>query len=810
MKILAHITEHDGIRQEQTLRDHCLQTAKYAVESLEGTSFSHTAYLAGLIHDLGKAKKEYVEYLEAASRGEDVRRGSVNHTFAGLIFLFEKYHADQSSKWERLTCEIISYAVGAHHGLFDCVDLDGQNGFVHRLEKDRLEIGYHEALENFFSEVASEEMVEIHFRKAQQEVQCFFECAAKTYERDGKDVFFQISMLTRLILSAVICGDRRDTSEFMNQRLESGEETDWKVCREYFEQKISRLAQDSKLNQVRNDISRQCRLFAKHPKGIYRLSVPTGAGKTLCSLLYALTHAEKYRKKRIIFIIPLLSVLDQNVRVIRDYLPDSNMVLEHHSNVIHECHQEPEREALDQFELLAESWSKAPVIVSTLVQFLNILFTDRTSAAARMQALCDSVIVIDEVQSLPKKVTVMFNQALNFLEEFCNATIVLSSATQPCFDDLRWPLHLSSAPDMVHLSQEQALVFKRSEIVDCTSPGGMSVEECAAFCAEQMDHHPSLLLVCNTKEEARVLYGKLREEGKENGWDTYHLSTSMCQRHRMDRMNDLQEELALIQMEYRAGNQEHKLICVSTQLIEAGVDLSFSCVVRVLAGLDNLAQAAGRCNRSNEYGQDGKVYLVNLKNENLRMLHEIVNAQNSTRRVLELMKRSGDASYIDEEATRKFYRYLYEETKQEIRYPIKDWGETIYLADLLANVNGSAKSDRRSLLRQPFKTIGSRFKVFDENTVDVLAPYGKGKELSERLLEMKHVAYRLDECGDILREAKPYMISLYEWQRKKLDEEGLILQGCEGRVLILHEQAYHDEYGLISETAQTVERYLIL
>ncbi len=812
MKLLAHITDDHGVKKEQTLADHCRRTAAYASESM-GKRFRNSGYLAGLIHDLGKSKKEFVDYIEKAYRGEPVRKGSVNHTFAAVIYLLETYHMADLEIWTKLTSEILAFAAGAHHGMFDCVDLDGENGFGHRLKKDREEIYYQESLSNFLSQIAGEEELRTCFAKSVDEIREFFSEASETYQKKTEPVFFQVSMLTRLLLSAVIYGDRRDTREFMAQRKRIGEQAvNWEAYENYFEKKLTALQKDTPLDQVRGEISDQCRRFAERKGGIYRLNVPTGAGKTLCSLRYAITHARKYKKKRIIFIIPLLSVLDQNAKVIRDYVPDSQKVLEHHSNVIHEKERDPQTEELDAFEILAENWN-APVIISTLVQFLNILFDDKLSAIGRMQALCDSVIVIDEIQSLPKKTTLMFNMALNFLHQFCHATIVLSSATQPCFEELKWPLHFASDPDIVRLNEKQLQVFARAEIIDHTDPMGMAPEECAAFCGELMKANASLLVVCNTKTEAKLLYGLLRQQADRQGWHVFHLSTAMCQKHRLNVMIDLEQELSLIQNEFRANRPRHRMICVSTQLIEAGVDLSFQCVVRVLAGIDNLAQAAGRCDRSMEYGGTGKVYLIRLKNENLNMLPDIVNAQNSTVHVLEYLKRSGDGEYTGTTAVKRFYQCLYEETKQEIRYPVKSeiYGTTVYLANLLANKNGhmDRRENRDYKLHQPFKTIGQTFQVFDQDTTDVLTPFQEGKALIAQIREMQKRYSEPEAYKNILQMAKPYMISIFAWQRKRLEEAGLLSMALEGRLLILDEKAYDDQYGLSETMERPVADYVI-
>lgn len=810
MKLLAHIVEKNGKIYEQSLREHCLRTAEYAGGSLSAAGLSDIAYAAGALHDMGKARQEYVDYLLAAFRGENVRRGSVNHTYAAVIYLLEKYHTKDAGIWDRITCEIIGYAVGSHHGMFDCVDLDDRNGFAIRLDKDRGELDYKGVLERFFAQVISEEELDERFRRAALAVQDFWSKTKAVYGNNAAEISFQTGMLARLVSSAVMYGDRRDTGEFMaQQEKRKASEPAWEEYRRYLEEKMAGFRQDSELNRVRSEISEQCAAAAERPGGIYRLNLPTGAGKTLCSLRYALAHAEEYHKKRIVFIIPLLGVLDQNVRVIREYVPETCAVTECHSNVVRERDKEQGQEAVDRFELAAEDWNEAPIVVSTLVQFLNILFSAQTTCAARLQALCGSVIVLDEVQSLPKKTTVMFNRALNFLRHCCNATIILSSATQPCFDELKWPLHLSAEPDIVQLSERQQSVFRRAQIIDRTTPSGMDMEGLEEFCRELAGRYASLLVICNTKAEARELYERLQNADAAAAEECYHLSTSMCQAHRVDQLQSIQEKLKAVQREVREHRQEHRLICVSTQLIEAGIDLSFACVVRVLAGIDNLAQAAGRCNRSNEYGASGAVYLVNLKDEKLTMLHEIVNAQHSTIRVLEEMKDRGNESCTGEAATRLFYRHLYAETASEIRYPVREYGETFYLADLLSNQRHRADKNGDFFLRQPYKTVGNLFRVFDQDTMDVLAPYGEGREIAEELREMQNAPFALSRCAGILKRAKPYMISVYDWQRVKLEEAGLLSWLFDRRIAILSEQAYHADCGLDSAAGQSVENYIL-
>lgn len=789
IKLLAHLTTHDGIRKEQTLKEHCVKAAEYAVENIEQANLYHTVYLATLLHDMGKATFKFNDYLEAAHKGQEVVRGSVNHTFAGVIYLFEKFHQQENSYMEKLTCEIISYAIGAHHGLFDCVNLSGENGFVHRLKKNKETICYKEALHNFLEEVLEKESIEERFCKAAKEVEEFYNISKELYEKKGTQIFFQISMLIRLVLSTVIYGDRKDTAAFMEQRTAKEVERSWQERKDFFEKKMTKMDSSSELNQVRAIISEQCLAFAKKTTGIYRLCVPTGGGKTLCMLRYALAHAMEFQKKRIIFIVPLLSILDQNVKVIRDYVEDKDEVLEHHSNVVREnVVPEQEKEELDAYECLTEDWN-APIIVSTLVQLLNILFQHTTSSIRRMQALCNSVIVIDEVQSLPKKVTEMFNMAMNFLSHFCNATILLTSATQPCFEELKWPLHFAKEPDIVKLSEDQLKLFDRVTIINKINPYGMKWEEFVRLCSELLMQHSSVLVVCNTKVQARKLYQEFRT--KETDAAVFHLSAAMCQEHRKDVLEEMQVKLSKLQEARKKGEPFQKLFCVSTPVIEAGVDISFEAGVRILAGIDSLSQTAGRINRSYEYGSKGKLVFLNLQEENLGSLDDLILNQKSTRWVLRSVK-EGEELHLTDTVGKQYYMYLFKKLKEKVKYLVNIGSESYSLMALLANAR---KIEGESILNQPFQTVGRNFRVFDEDTVDAVVPYKEGKELIRKLQNFTESPEQMEELKAIIKQAKRYTINLYEEQKEKMLGENLLTSLFEERVYILDEKAYDNGFG---------------
>jgi len=797
-KYLAHITEINQKRIEQSVSTHSLNVASYAADKLKGMKLYDTAYLAGLLHDMGKCSGKYQEYLARAARGEDVARGSVNHTFCGCIYLLEHYHMDKPQSFATMTCEILVYAMGSHHGLFDCVTLENTSGFEHWLNKDAAEIGYGEAVSGFLAECASSEEIDRLFLLAQNEITTLFQAFKTCFEKDKVQISFLMGLVARMVLSAVIDGDRRDTAEFMNGTKAAARDVSealWTEQAAFFEQKNAGFHATTPINRARSRFSEQCRDFAQtHDGGIYRLTLPTGAGKTLSALRYALHHAKTYGKKRILFVIPLLSIIEQNSAVIRSYIQDKSILIEHHSNVVQAA--ETSGEELDRYEFLTETW-ESPIIITTLVQLLNTLFSAQTTAVRRMSALSDAVIVIDEIQSLPKKATNMFTMALNFLAYGCGATIVLSSATQPCFDETAMPLKYSVPADIVPYEKERFAVFKRTEIVDKTSPYGMSAEDLADFSADLLETVSSLLLICNTKESALRLYRQLKQQC---AYKLFHLSAAMCMAHRTDTLESINACL-------KSGE---KMLCVSTQVVEAGVDFSFERVIRVAAGLDNIAQAAGRCNRSDEFGGICPVYVVNLDQEaeRLGMLHEIEAAQRCAKQLLHKFAQNPnpyDRDLLSEKSIAEYYQYLFSDNdiRGKFSYPQKlPCGTTENLFDLLADNPLHIERPEfqgKYFLNQAFKTAGTLFKVFDENTTEVVVPYdAEAKEVIADLFS------RRAACDDsflksCIEKAKPYTVRIFEYQNKKLREYGMLSSEEHGRFTVLNEQCYHPETGLTIE-----------
>ena len=502
-----------------------------------------------------------------------------------------------------------------------------------------------------------------------------------------------------------------------------------------------------------------------------------------------MTHAAKWNCSRIIFTAPLLSILDQNAQVIRDYIGDDALILEHHSNLA-EPKETPER--LQELELLTASWS-APIIITTLVQLLNTCFSGRTSAIRRFHALCRSVIVIDEVQTVPGKMLTLFNLAVNFLSEVCGATIVLCSATQPCLEAADHPLHRQPV-DLV--PQQKALwdVFKRTDIQNA---GCAKLEELPQIVAGALSSCDSLLVVCNTKKEAAFLFESLQAANCR----CFHLSAAMCVQHRRETLQALQSAL-----DKPSADNRQKVVCVSTQVIEAGVDISFQRVIRFSAGMDSVVQAAGRCNRHAEQKEPAPVRLIRCTDERLRGLDDIVRGQNATTALLTAFSQTPEAFRHDlssEEAIRFYYRRLYAEMEPGFQDDQTPAHGSLYhlLADNPRYADANCKQGQRYFLRQAFRLAGGLFQVFDEDTGALLVPYGRGRELQNTLRNAAQVYGQKDWAviRGCIDEAKGYCVSIYRYQLERLEALGAVTSLFDGGVLLLSDGFYNERTGFSLE-----------
>jgi len=782
---IAHI--NPTTKKEQTVAEHCKNVGHYC-ECFGGKiGINETAKLVGSLHDFGKDKDEFEEYLRYSNAHPDdhSQKGKVNHSSAGSRYIFENYN--EGASFQRLTAQLIALAICGHHGgLSDVISLDGFDDFAKRIYPEK-DISFDECFKNFTKDYMEVPQIAEHFYKSRDEIVEIINKmkAAKIFDTFG------MHLLMKYLFSCLIDADRLDTYNFMEDKQQGGTNTNtndlWLELSDRLEDAMSKFKKKNNVDILRGEISDSCKNFARNEPGIYQLCVPTGGGKTLSSLRYALEHAKikEFKKDRIFYIIPFTTIIDQNARVIKDILKRNDVILEHHSNLVIDNDNE-------EYTLLTERWS-SPIILTTMVQFLNTLFAGGTQHVRRMHNLANSVIIFDEIQSVPIKCIYMLNGALNFLSKICNATIILCTATQPLLSETDKPLQLSTPVNIIENVDEKFRQFKRVNLVDSRINGGYAISELADFVLERMKSVKNTLVILNTKNSARDLFNQLNQLNKilpiSEKFIIFHLSTNMCPKHRMKILDEIKEKLV-----------NYRVICISTQLIEAGVDISFECVVRAIAGLDSIAQAAGRCNRNGEK-PCSNVYIVNVKDESLSMLTDIKEGRTCTMRVLDEFKDNPETFHGDllsPKAIKKYYDYYFHSREEEMGYNIKLENAKLY--DLLSINDKGTKAyvDRlgnrpQYPIKQAFKTAGENFCVIDNNTKGVLVPYGEGKNLITKI----NGNCSFGQLKEYIKEAQQYSVNLYDNDLRKIDSG--IYQLKNGGILSLEEAFYDKDLGVITE-----------
>jgi CRISPR-associated endonuclease/helicase Cas3 len=800
--ILAHI---DPVtRREQTLAEHSEKTARLCEKYCEKIGMAKLGRLVGLLHDSGKATNAFQQYLETSNES---LRGKIPHSFCGARYSLQM--GESNSAIEKLTAEFLATAICAHHsGLPDVTGVDASDN-LHRRAWPEKEVHYEEALEGFFRDIPRESLT-LLFQEAQKETANFCTkirniCGEIPPATRNQTFYFMLGLLQRYLFSCLIDADRYDTFLFEAQQKAEPEPNLpelWSRLAANLEEHLKNFPLDTPINRKRREISDQCYAFSRHATGIFRLSVPTGSGKTMASLRYALNCAKQNGKERIFYIAPYKSILDQNAEEIRKALKIHNdtILLEHHSDVVVDT---DDAKVAARYRLLTERWN-TPMILTTAVQFLNTLFDGRSACARRMHSLANSVIILDEFQAFPVKCTNMLNAALNFLAYACNCSVVLCTATQPESEEIPVPLLFGEPSQMTSRLEETFAAFRRTRTVDKTSDGPLSAEQLADFALERLALCDNLLMVFNTKAAAKAVYRSLTErmnqQPPEERIPIFCLTTSQCAQHRMDLIREIQSRLA------DGRPRANRMICVSTQLIEAGVDLSFQCVVRSFAGLDSAAQAAGRCNRHGE-STCRDVFLVRCAEENLSRLQDIQRAQEAADQVLQDF--SGNSAQFHEEllspeAVRRYYHYYFDLQRAQLNYPVTEKDDPALFAptslfDLLS-VNSLAKKFTRehrvSLpahpIHQAYATAGRIFQAIDNSGTDVIVPYGAGEDLIQQL----YAKPDLSVLPKLLRQAQRYSVNLFPYERSQLEEFRAIDIIEDVGVMVLRKEFYSMDLGV--------------
>ncbi|GGA34750.1 CRISPR-associated helicase/endonuclease Cas3 [Paenibacillus physcomitrellae] len=798
MKFIAHIRESDG--ENQLLKAHLLEVKALAESYGAKIGVAHISGLAGLLHDMGKFTKAFVDYLiEAVAHPEaPPKRGSIDHSTAGGRLLYNEFHTGRIDRERGILAEVVGNAIISHHSyLHDYLNPDLESPYLRRVRDKEDIIDYDRSVALFFEQVMNKEEFQAYVDKAVLELRRFLSIPS-SFSPEAKYMF-----LTKFVFSSLIDGDRTNTRRFEDQV--SAEEESNPPAKELFQSYYDKLmaevqtlasrpGSNSSINRLRSEMSEQCDKFADKSSGIYTLSIPTGGGKTLASLRYALKHAANNGKKHIIYVLPYTTIIEQNAAEVRRILQDEVHILEHHSNVAEEIDKDDELEdgfvnTSQKLKLAKDNWD-SPVIFTTMVQFLNVFFAKGSRNIRRLHNLSEAVIIFDEVQKVPVSCVSLFNEALNFLKDYGHSSIVLCTATQPALDFVEHELHINPDAEMIQNLDQVIAEFKRVEIRDETLNGTYTNQELTDFIRNKLDEKRNLLIILNTKMVVKDLYQRLLIELPD--MPVYHLSTSMCAAHRKQILNQIRVHL----------KNKEKIVCISTPLIEAGVDVSFECVIRSLAGLDSIAQAAGRCNR---HGEDAlqQVYVIDHAEENLKHLDEIRIGKDITKRMLVDLQRDADSHgghLLSVQAMTFYFQKFYTDVQAQLNFPVSkldvDMTELLFAGYPQNNYfqNYCLNYQKRPplFLVNSYRTAAEHFQVIEDLTTSVIVPYEEGNEIIAEL----NGAERIEDFGRLMRKAQQYTINLYPHELQALDRSGGLERCFDGQILVLKDGAYNEEYGL--------------
>lgn len=759
--IIAHRTEGG---EEQSLYDHVEGVALQIRRNLTEAGLKQLiplGELLGRLHDAGKAQSAFQRYI----RGESAAKAP--HSAAGALLatsLLYEFSVELGLKKLPRTSQLLAYAISGHHrGLYNYAEL--QNKLEEVDCKDRCKKTA-EAL-----------------TKLRSEIQSWAKEHAEATEASLKELAKQVGAteqaqaLIRLLFSCLVDADFLDTEAFMDEeRKERRQEAtngyaSLKVLRDRLTKHMEGFSTEGKINQARRLFLNQCRAHGRTcPKGYYSLFLPTGGGKTLSSMAWALETALNLKAQRIIYVIPYTSIITQTAGIFSEIFGEEN-VLEHHSDISFsggETSQETER--YERTRLLAENWD-APIIVTTNVQFFESLFSHKVSRSRKVHSIANSVVVFDEVQMFPTEFLHPMLRLLEDLRWIYGTQLLFCSATLPPFDKD----HSSSfkkVNDFHRLSEDiQPIVREDPELFKVFDRVIYHLEEkeyTTEELAEELAQYDSALCIVNSRRDTSQLYQALLEEGKE-AQDVIHLSRNMCSAH-------LKERIAEVRHRLKAGLPT---LVISTQLIEAGVDIDLPIVYRAMSGLDSIVQAGGRCNREGKRPASGEVYVFSLSDGG-KAFGAIARGQDATRFLLD-----NDKEHIRPSMPLELIEAYYDRYYASIEsFDTKDIAESLY------------DEDEAKRWRFDFQQASKDFQLIDNVDHDLFVPYGWGKELLEGL--QKHTLYLNHRT---MRELQQYHVSISKWRYKELEEARLLSEIIVDRetgksILVLAPQGYDEALGV--------------
>lgn len=729
-KHLAHVRQlPDGQWIEHLLDEHLFAVANLSSSFAAVFNSQDWAQLSGLWHDLGKFREKFQKYIKSVS-GYDAEAhiegapGRVDHSTAGAIHAIENLGASG---------RIIAYLIAGHHA--GLADWNGEAASLfQRLEDGKVKGYLQEAL-------LSEPDADLLNQPAPTSLP----------PRNGS-----LALWIRMLFSCLVDADFLDTEAFMDERrqaLRAGYPSLSELL-SAFDEFMAHKGGNSKVNRIRAEVLRQCRDKATLPPGLFSLTVPTGGGKTLSSMAFALNHAVHHGKNRVLYVIPYTSILEQTANIFREIFGDEN-VIEHHSNL------DPEKED-SRSRLATENWD-APIIVTTNVQFFESLFAAKTSRCRKLHNIVNSVVVLDEAQLLPPEFLAPILHVMQDLSHNYKVSFVLSTATQPAFSPRP---KFAGLKDVCELMDDPGQLYADLKRVETELPDDFNASRSWESVASELQQYESVLCIVNSRKDCRELHALCPK-------DTIHLSALMCGQHRSEVIADIKQRL-------KDGIPTR---VVGTQLVEAGVDMDFPVVYRALAGLDAVAQAAGRCNREGSLPGMGKVVVfVPPKPAAPGLLRKAQQSGQEIMRLTPVNPATQKRDPLTRERFEAYFRHYYASLNSLDKEGI------VGLLDM-HNIADATK------YKFNFRTAAEKFRLIDEEgQTAIIVRYGESAKLIGALEASQDMEPKQRRA--ILRKLQRYTVNIREHECKKLIGSGDVKE-IFGVFVQMSDGLYRPDIGLI-------------
>ena len=696
----------------QTLQSHSVNVGEMAAEFARVFGAQEVACQTGQLHDLGKYSEAFDHRLHGGP--------SVDHATAGAKIAIER--------WGNAIGKLMAFCIAGHHaGLANgCREGDNRSTL-----KQRLALQFGEgipALDNLW----------------QQEIKLPQNLSAPPLKADAHHPYFSYAFFTRMLYSCLVDADYLDTEAFYlnleNNAVERGGYPDLNALQHNFNQFINafrlRVAQASEqteaekrnaaLNRLRSEILDHAVEQAAQPQGLFTLTVPTGGGKTFTSMAFALEHAKQHGMRRVIYVIPFTSIIEQNATEFRKSFGElgKQAVLEHHSTF--DDGKLQNEATKDKLRLASENWD-APIVVTTAVQFFESLFADRSSRCRKLHNIAGSVIILDEAQMLPLNLLLPIMQAIKELAQNYRCSVVMCTATQPAVQAENG--FYRGFENVREIAPKPTALFDKLRRTTVQHIGTQTDADLLA----KLGEHPQMLVIVNNRRHARSLYDQAKHlDG------TFHLTTLMCAKHRSQKLDEIRGRLK---------NGEPCRV-IATSLIEAGVDVDFPLVMRAEAGLDSVAQAAGRCNREGKRPSENSFVWIFAPEEQWKAPPELA----TQAAVMRLTADSFSDDLLSTQAVAAYFAELYQ---------LK--GSELDNKKILKMHNDTGQS-----LDFPFQTIADKFRMIESHMQPLIVPFdGEAENLISSLRYADHI-------GGLLRKLQPYTVQIPEKALAALYKAGRI------------------------------------